>query len=272
MESLKHEKEMVFEKCKCALLNDKNVILQWLELCNRQIEQELGNQVLEQILKRYLMVSHKQFLKDIKSNLNVERKKRHREQVQTKSINSKNTEAISIDFIINDKTANKEGSHLRLRIKCLENEHYFNSKEYTKNDITKLCEAYGVNYSKSQKKEKLASTLRQQILITDKMCNTEIFSENTASTSEEPTSKEPTKKKPKRGKIPSKGKGKGKGKSKKKTYFCGTCEVEYKEDEDWIECDGCREWFHRACVNLENDEDWQKVQDPDVEWNCPQCK
>lgn len=51
------------------------------------------------------------------------------------------------------------------------------------------------------------------------MFNTEIFSENTASTSEEPTSKETTKKKPKRGKIPSKGKGKGKGRSKKKHTF-----------------------------------------------------
>lgn len=61
-----------------------------------------------------------------------------------------------------------------------------------------------------------------------------------------------------------KSKGKVKGKSKKSKVVCDTgdtCEVCGKREEDgeeWISCDFCLSWYHRACAGLEDDNAWNK--------------
>ena len=108
-----------------------------------------------------------------------------------------------------DVTENKEGSYLRLKLICLESSNYFNNKGYTKNDLLKRCDAYGVKASKTPKK---ARSFRENILATQHMSNPVIFSNMTASASEEPSKK-------KKFKYSSKGKGNGKGKSAKRKYY-----------------------------------------------------
>ena len=95
------------------------------------------------------MVCQKQFLKDAKNYFNIAKKKQHRQEIEKKL-----DETININFIINDASLNKERSHLKLKINCLENINYLNSKDYTESDIMKFCDAYSVKYSKCIKKRK----------------------------------------------------------------------------------------------------------------------
>lgn len=71
-----------------------------------------------------------------------------------------------------------------------------------------------------------------------------------------------------------KGNGKGKGKSKKsKTSVesCGNCNKSYKDEEDWICCDNCGIWFHRGCVNLDDDLEWNMLIEEGQTFTCPMC-
>ena len=267
IEAFQKGKENIFENCKDALKKDKELCSVWAELCNKEIKTEDSYYIFEHILRRYLMVCQKQFLKDAKSYFNVTKKKRHREEIQKVPEKCKKGEQISIKFIEMDATENKEGSHLRLKLNCLENSNYFNNKDYTKNDLLKLCDAYGIKVSKTWKKDQIARILRENILAAQHMSNPVIFSNAIASTSEEPS-----KKKSKRLNIPSKGKGKGKGKSSKRKYYCGLCNEIYHATEDWVQCDDCSKWYHRVCAGLETDEAWERVQDTEVEWICHSCK
>ena len=74
------------------------------------------------------------------------------------------------------------------------------------------------------------------------------------------------------------GKGKGKGKrSKKKCDYeeddehCGICSKLYVEGEQWISCDICEGWYHRMCVNLDEDSAWEELQNEDAKFTCPMC-
>ena len=61
-----------------------------------------------------------------------------------------------------------------------------------------------------------------------------------------------------------KGKGQRKGKSKAQkkkrkevdVEKCGVCGNSEGEAEEWIECDTCGIWYHRDCMNI-NDELWE---------------
>ena len=143
------------------LKEDEELKLMWADLCNKQIEMELSLYVFDLIIRRYLLVCQKQFLKDTKSYLNVVKKKRHREQIKNKTEKHKPDETINMQIIEKDTTMNKEGSHLRLKLKCLENSIYFNTNAFKKNDIMKFCEAYKAIYTKQMKKEELATSLRK---------------------------------------------------------------------------------------------------------------
>ena len=54
----------------------------WAELSNKEIKPEDSYYIFEHILRRYLMICQKQFLKDAKSYFNVTKRKRHREEIQ----------------------------------------------------------------------------------------------------------------------------------------------------------------------------------------------
>ncbi|CAG2206493.1 PIF1 [Mytilus edulis] len=79
------------------------------------------------------------------------------------------------------------------------------------------------------------------------------------------------------GKKKSKGKGKGKGKKTKKVEEtiedenCAICNKTYIDGEDWINCDVCTLWFHRQCVNLEDEAEWACLTEEDGSFTCPLC-
>ena len=48
-----------------------------------------------------------------------------------------------------------------------------------------------------------------------------------------------------------------------------TCRMPHEEDVDWAECDTCKNWFHKECMDIP-DEVFAK--DQDVHWECKSCK
>lgn len=83
----------------------------------------------------------------------------------------------------------------------------------------------------------------------------------------------------KRRRTVGKGKGKGKGRGKKKTPAaivygsdenCTMCNGQYVNGEDWISCDICNLWYHRKCVNIQDEEEWCDVNEG--VFTCPLCQ
>lgn len=121
------------------------------------------------------------------------------------------------------------------------------------------------------KKEDIASALRQQIVAVSCMVNVDALAGSVA----QPSTSQEFHEKPKkrRTRAPYKGKGKGKGKSSVKKYYCKVCKEEYMEDEEWICCDDCENWYHRMCGgDLSDDEYWESLQAEDTKWSCLTCK
>lgn len=46
--------------------------------------------------------------------------------------------------------------------------------------------------------------------------------------------------------------------------LCGVCNTH--NDGNWVQCDKCTDWFHYACVDLEEDASIR-----DIEWLCDNC-
>ncbi|KAJ8321535.1 hypothetical protein KUTeg_000911 [Tegillarca granosa] len=72
-----------------------------------------------------------------------------------------------------------------------------------------------------------------------------------------------------------KGRGKGKAKKIKKTNDeetdennCGICCKTYITNEERISCDQCFLWYHRDCVNIEDNE-WIKYSNDEEPYTCP---
>ena len=120
------------------------------------------------------------------------------------------SQEINMELIKKDTSDIKEISHLKLKLKYLENPKYFNSKTFTRNDLMKLCDAYKVVFSKNMKIDELATHLREGISKSQHMVNHYTFEDP-----EQCASNKPQKKKAKRSHIPSvtytiKGERKGK--------------------------------------------------------------
>ena len=81
---IKEGKGDIFENCRSTIQNDEDLDKIWRNLCGKTISYEDSKFVFDHMLKRYLMVRHKQFLKDTKSHYNVLKKKRLREELEKK--------------------------------------------------------------------------------------------------------------------------------------------------------------------------------------------
>ncbi len=58
-------------------------------------------------------------------------------------------------------------------------------------------------------------------------------------------------------------------KRKKGLVYCGECEEVYSEDENWVQCDDCRLWYHINCTNLRY---FDLAEIEEKEWSCFHCE
>ena len=74
--SLEKEKAGTFKNCRQGINHDNEVESIWSELCEGQMDIDISLNIFHSITQRYLLVYHKQFLKDTKFHLNVVKKKK----------------------------------------------------------------------------------------------------------------------------------------------------------------------------------------------------
>jgi hypothetical protein len=116
----------------------------------------------KEIVQKYLMVCHKQLLRDTKDRLNTIKKKAHREEIKKRTEKRKSTVDLSMKDIIADSSESKETSHMKLKLNCISDPHYLTGKEFTKYKLAQLCSAYGVPFTTSMKKQDMADNLREK--------------------------------------------------------------------------------------------------------------
>lgn len=85
---------------------------------------------------------------------------------------------------MSDQSVNKEVSHLKMKLNCAADSDCFNTSDFTKVDLCKLCSAYDITVSMSMKKEELANTLSSKIKSSDRMLNSNVLTEPEPSTSD----------------------------------------------------------------------------------------
>jgi hypothetical protein len=229
-----------------------NITSAWIDLFPNQPE-FLINELLKPVLDRYVKVNVKQFRKDMIDSLNLIKKEAHRKAVLKKAENVK-LKATKILFkdIQQDQSEKKSVSHLKLQVAIMEKQDVFNTPDFTKKQLQCLCEGYDIDYAQEETKKLLNDKLVQTIQDSGlrSMINAVPDAPSTA----------PKKRK---------GKGKGKGKAKKHIILCVKCK-EANEDEPWVQCDLCDEWWHRRCAEI-SDEVWETIQDSDEIWGCGPC-
>ena len=52
--------------------------------------------------------------------------------------------------------------------------------------------------------------------------------------------------------------------------LCGVCSKTEKEGEEWLCCDICNIWYHRCCLDFD-DEEWAAVSSITSIYICPMC-
>ena len=90
MSTLQKEKENVFESAKIYLEGNEDLHMIFFELFENTDDSDTIFDLYKAIIYKYLMVCHKQLIKDTKDNLNIEKKKAHREEITKKKRKKKN--------------------------------------------------------------------------------------------------------------------------------------------------------------------------------------
>ncbi|VDI26920.1 Hypothetical predicted protein [Mytilus galloprovincialis] len=110
-------------------------------------------------------VSFSQFRRDYLTFLKKEKGKALRKKVSEKS--KKVVKSFNMQFLIEDKSKDKEGSHLRLKSELMQNEKFLSENSFTKKELLMLCLMYNVKISTQKRKEEISSELGKAILKSD---------------------------------------------------------------------------------------------------------
>ena len=267
--SLKQEKQNILEKVRHELSENEELQMIWAELFADEHPVDIVFDVYTNVIERYLKVCYKQFLKETKDCLNVHKKKAHREEIAKKKEEKKTCVSVDMKEIMEDKSNNKESSHLKLKLNVMSSKQFLAGRHFTKTNLQKLCRAYDIKQSTGVKKDDLAEILAKRILTANNIPNSSAF--NVESTETDTQGQSVCKKRRKMSNRPGKGKGRGKGKSNDVVYKCGLCKEEYEEGEEWVQCSHCDKWFHRTCCEIASEDGWQRIVSEVMEWTCWKC-
>ena len=188
-----------------------------------------------------------------------------------------------MQFFNDDKSVNKEVSHLRLKSELLQNERFLLEKSFTKQDMISIAKIYTLNLSIRKKKDELNAELVKKVLENPNSAGTipthqEVAgpsSQSTASVENSTLAPMAVQQVRKRNSYK---KGKKKGKRKAESSHddsdekCAVCNSKYADGEQWICCDECSMWYHRQCVQINNDNEWARLMEDGEPYSCPMCQ
>ena len=115
---------------------------------------------------KYFACRVKQFIKSIKSDLEIEKAKAHRKKIQEKSEKmSLKRSKLSMEDIKCDNSQNKQVSHNVLVGNISKNGDYLTL--YTISELQVILSAYNLKFKKSSKKFELIAVLKEKLLSND---------------------------------------------------------------------------------------------------------
>lgn len=122
--------------------------------------QVLVDQLLEDVVTRYMKMATCQFLRDFRRACRLKKTAEHRKRVlQRKQVTAERNDHPKFETILADRSTGKQVSNHHL--------HFFAQKHglagvkrvYTKEQLEKLCRAYGIQVRTSHNKQQLAHGL-----------------------------------------------------------------------------------------------------------------
>ena len=125
--------------------------------------------LLTRILNRYLNVRSKEFLRSVKEKLKTMKSDALRQELTKKKQRKCETAGLKslLEELIEDTTASKIASHLKLKARALQELKSFMG--YSKAQLSFLFLLYGIKFEKSKQKSLLCSSLVEKIKDSDSM-------------------------------------------------------------------------------------------------------
>lgn len=140
------------------------------------IDVNVKGAIQSRIMKRYLNMRCKEFVKVIKREMKCEKSKEHRKKVQEKKNKAKNGGKDVLRQLTEDHCDNKTAEFFTLKAMAAKGKNNFT--KMTKNELHFICHLFGIKFKESETKDKLSSVLINKINYAQEMthptrCTTE---------------------------------------------------------------------------------------------------
>ncbi|XP_062566614.1 uncharacterized protein LOC134228937 [Saccostrea cucullata] len=265
--------EAFFQHCISSITNDVNMYKEFVDCVPKNPKEEFMyndveplmsdllckvcciEEIYVEIVKKFLMVMFKQFMKDFLRCQAVEKKMAHRKQILVSKKKSAGIK-VNFDFIMQDTSSGKSVSHSLLKsdTNLLEN--------MKKTELSRLCPVYSCKTNARDSKKDLIVKLKSAIKKSDKMLFCERLSAEKEKVQVDDTPG-PSKKLLLEERV-----------DLKSSASATSCSVCQKVDghKDWIHCVICDTWIHRNCAGLSNYFKWKSASKNCSKFSCLNCK
>ena len=243
------------------LLSNEKLQNEWFGLfsgdctCGDSVEfvKQLVDELFKDVVSLFVKPMTNQFRKDYLGDIQKKKVDAHRKQIGktqkvTTPATATSTKPLSYDFIIEDASTNKSLTHCSLK-NYVGNEKGFPSS-LTKQHLQMLCTAYNIASNMRETKAKLLSKLLSEVSLHHSIPNPTAIPSSNASHTKRGTSGR---------------------KRKRQSDTCPECQLEYHEGEQWIQCDTCKRWLHRACAEIVDEDEWEELQQDNAQFKCNLC-
>ena len=115
--------------------------------------------LFKDVVTRYVKMGIGEFTHDFRGDYQLHKTEAHHKKVAERNKKDLVSSKVTIAFIKEDSSANKQSSHQRLQAMLVQQEKSFQSTVYTKSDVEMICKAYGVSFWQSDTKAKLSEKL-----------------------------------------------------------------------------------------------------------------
>lgn len=130
-------------------------------VCNSNIGSDVTGVVQQRLLKRYLNMRCKEFVKVLKREMKYEKVKEHRKKVQQKKSKTTNGSKAIVHQLIEDTSTNKAVAFHTLKAIAAKGKGSF--AQISKKEAHFICHLFGIKFKKSETKDKLDLLLINKI-------------------------------------------------------------------------------------------------------------
>ena len=119
---------------------------------------------MNDIITRYMKMATSQFLRDFRRAYNLKKTAEHRKRVlQRKQAAAQSSDHAKFGTIMDDRSAGKQVSHNHLYFFVQKHGVSGLKRVYTKDQLGKLCSAYGIRVKTSHNKQQLSLSLADAV-------------------------------------------------------------------------------------------------------------